>query len=94
MTIKLIDAAKYYKELPHQLAAWNWLQEQLTKEKLDEFAELYRSAVDPKPVYQNTMVFGKRHQILVPNFLRLLQHNGHLNQDGVSTPQVKTTTLV
>lgn len=54
MTIKLIDAAKYYKELPHQLAAWNWLQEQLTKKQLDEFAELYRSAVDPKPVYQTT----------------------------------------
>jgi hypothetical protein len=54
MTIKLIDAAKYYKELPHQLAAWNWLQDQLTKEQLDEFAELYRSAVDPKPAYQNT----------------------------------------
>jgi hypothetical protein len=54
MTIKLTDAAKYYKELPHQLAAWNWLQEQLTKEQLDEFADLYRSAVDPKPTYQNT----------------------------------------
>ena len=54
MTIKLTDAAKYYKELSHQLAAWNWLQEQLTKEQLDEFADLYRSAVDPKPVYQNT----------------------------------------
>jgi len=54
MTIKLIDAAKYYKELPHQLAAWNWLQEQLTKKQLNEFAELYRSAVDPKPAYQNT----------------------------------------
>ena len=34
MTIKLSDAAKYDKQLPHQLAAWNWLQEQLTKEQV------------------------------------------------------------
>ena len=41
--IKLADAAKHYKGLSHQLAAWNWLEEQLPAERLKEFAELYRA---------------------------------------------------
>jgi hypothetical protein len=48
MSIQLIDAVKYYKELPHQREAWNWLQEQLTPEELSEFAAKYRTA--PKPI--------------------------------------------
>jgi hypothetical protein len=48
MSIQLIDAVKYYKELPHQREAWNWLQEQLTPEQLSEFATKYRT--EPKPV--------------------------------------------
>lgn len=44
MTIRLTDAAKYYRELPHQIAAWNALQEQVPPEALKEFEELYRSA--------------------------------------------------
>lgn len=47
-TIKLADAAKHYKELPHQIAAWNALQGVLTPDQLSDFAELYRAA--PKPV--------------------------------------------
>lgn len=30
--------------LPHQQAAWNWLQEQLTGPQVSEFAELFRAA--------------------------------------------------
>lgn len=48
MSIQLIDAVKYYKELPHQREAWNWLQKQLTPEQLSEFASKYRT--EPKPV--------------------------------------------
>ena len=54
MTIKLTAAAKWYREEPHQIAAFNWLQEQLTKKQVDYFAELYRSAAEDKPVYDNT----------------------------------------
>ena len=43
MTINLSKAAKYYKEESHQLAAWNWLETQLSDETLDEFADLYRA---------------------------------------------------
>ena len=43
MTINLSKAAKYYKEEPHQLAAWNWLESVLTDDQIDEFAELYRA---------------------------------------------------
>lgn len=42
MTIKFTDAAKHYKELPHQVDAWNFLQASIHKELLDEFARLYR----------------------------------------------------
>ena len=42
--IRLVSAAKAYKELSHQVAAWNWLQEQLAGTPvLDRFAELYRA---------------------------------------------------
>ena len=47
--IRLSSAAKYYEEESHQLAAWNWLQEQLTEAELQEFAELYRAAPASKP---------------------------------------------
>jgi hypothetical protein len=48
-SIRLSSAAKYYEEASHQLAAWNWLQEQLTEAELEEFAELYRAAPAAKP---------------------------------------------
>ena len=44
--IKLASAAKYYKGLSHQLAAWNYLEDILTSEQLAEFADLYRA--DPE----------------------------------------------
>ena len=47
--IKLIDAVSFYRELPHQTAAWNWLGEQLTPHQLEQFGELYRAAPAPKP---------------------------------------------
>ena len=43
MTINLNKAAKYYKELPHQIAAWNHLESKVSDEVLDEFAEIYRA---------------------------------------------------
>jgi hypothetical protein len=48
-SIRLASAAKFYKEESHQLAAWNWLQEQLTETELEEFAGLYRAAPASKP---------------------------------------------
>lgn len=47
--IRLASAAKAYKELSHQLAAWNWLQEQQRPEVLAQFAELYRADPPVKP---------------------------------------------
>ena len=43
-TIRLANAAKYDQGLPHQLAAWNALQETLTAKQVNDFAELYRAA--------------------------------------------------
>jgi len=48
MTINLNNAAKYYKELPHQIAAFNFLESKIPEDALDEFAELYRAGpADP-----------------------------------------------
>ena len=44
MTINLNNAAKYYKEEPHQVSAWNFLESKLSDELLDQFADLYRAA--------------------------------------------------
>jgi hypothetical protein len=41
MLVKLVDAAKFYKELPHQVEAWNWLEKQLTSQELEEFANKF-----------------------------------------------------
>jgi hypothetical protein len=43
-SIRLTDAAKHFKGQPHQIAAWNALQGQLTPQQLSDFAELYRAA--------------------------------------------------
>lgn len=48
--IRLVDAAKHFKGLSHQIAAWNQLQQQLTAEQLADFAELYRAGPDPEQV--------------------------------------------
>jgi hypothetical protein len=54
MTIKLIDAAKYFAEEQHQIEAWNWLQDQLTTETLESFAMRYRTKPQLVNKYTNT----------------------------------------
>lgn len=48
MSINLTDAAKFFKEEPHQIEAWQWLQGTLSPETLETFASKYRTK--PKPV--------------------------------------------
>ena len=50
--IQLVSAARAYKGLSHQTAAWNELQAKLTPQQLDDFAQLYRAdppAKEPSP---------------------------------------------
>lgn len=47
-TIRLRNAARYYRQLPHQQAALDWLETTLTPAQLTEFAKLYR-AEPPAP---------------------------------------------
>lgn len=49
MSIRLTSAAKYFNGESHQIAAWNWLESELTKDQLEEFAIMYRAAPVPKP---------------------------------------------
>jgi hypothetical protein len=63
--IRLADAAKHDAGLPHQLAAWNALQETLTPKQLEDFAELYRAAPAVKvSVFQPSSPFSHK---LTPN---------------------------
>jgi len=52
--IKLSSAAKYYDSESHQIAAWNWLEEELSPKQLEEFALLYRSG-PAKPKFSNPL---------------------------------------
>lgn len=54
MSIKLVDAAKFFKELKHQVDALNWLQGQLSKETLEIFASKYRQTEDTVNSVPNT----------------------------------------
>ena len=54
MSIKLTDAAKFFKEEPHQIDAWTWLQGTLSAETLETFASKYRAAAKPDPKEVNT----------------------------------------
>jgi hypothetical protein len=52
--IRLIDALRYHKGHPHQIAAWEWLQQELTEQQLSDFAELYRSGPSINALGKNT----------------------------------------
>jgi hypothetical protein len=63
--IRLADAAKHDSGLPHQLAAWNGLQETLTPKQLEDFGEAYRAAPKPKMgLFQPSSPFS---YLLTPN---------------------------
>lgn len=64
MTIKFIDAAKYYKELPYQKEAWEYLQRVIHKEILDEFARIYRN----QPQVTNASTIPKEALELIKEF--------------------------
>jgi uncharacterized protein YcbK (DUF882 family) len=54
MSIKLRDAAEFFKKEQHQIDAWNWLEAQLKPETLEEFANKYRNKPKPKEEISNT----------------------------------------
>lgn len=48
-SIRLVDAAKYYKGEPHQLKAFEWLDSQITESQRSQFGSMYR-ALQPASV--------------------------------------------
>jgi hypothetical protein len=54
MSIKLTDAAAFFKKEQHQIDALNWLQAQLTPEVLESFATKYRTPPKPTKEIDNT----------------------------------------
>jgi hypothetical protein len=45
----LADAAKWFDGLPHQVTAWDWLQDQLSEATLKDFAQRFSPAQPPAP---------------------------------------------
>lgn len=55
---KLCDAARYFKELPHQIKAWEALEARLPSHLVREFLELYRAeAAAPEAPIFTPLVF-------------------------------------
>jgi GH24 family phage-related lysozyme (muramidase) len=44
--IRLLDAVRHHRDLPHQLEAWQLLQRSLTAEQLSTFAAAFRTATE------------------------------------------------
>jgi putative chitinase len=87
-SINLIDAAKFYNDLSHQKSAWQWLQDQLTTEQIDGFAEQYRSAPPPQApetalitADQCNAIFGRD---ITPD--QLVDLNSCLDRFDIDTP--------
>jgi len=60
--IKLTDAAKFYKGLPHQVKAFEELQAGLSPEAIAKFAQTYRTAPEPIQLVtanQFAQIFGR-----------------------------------
>ena len=49
MSIKLSDASKHDKELPHQIDAWEYLQANTSEKVLEEFAKRFRNEKNNVP---------------------------------------------
>ena len=54
MLINLNDAVAYDKRLPHQVAAWSWLDKALTPEQREGFAKKYRENTKQAVEYTNS----------------------------------------
>lgn len=85
--ISLVDAARYSKGLPHQVAAWNWLEQQLSEQQLEAFAEQFRHPPVPPPspdlvtATQCEQIFG---QAISPE--QLADLNACLQRFEIDTP--------
>jgi len=54
MSIKLTDAAEFFKKEQHQIDAWEWLQGQIHPSVLETFELKYRAKPTPLPTHSNT----------------------------------------
>ena len=61
-SISLVNAATYYKGEPQQVEAFEYLEELLTLEELDEFARIYRSGL-----HSSDRILKVRHMIQLDN---------------------------
>ena len=88
--IKLKDAAKYYKEEPHQTKAWDWLEERLTAKELEGFQRMYRNDVPQRPTGAPEGNPQESEGICTPDLMHRI--TGH--QLAASTQSSVTTAIV
>lgn len=82
--IKLTDAAKHYKGLPHQAKAFEQLQAAIPTEVLAKFAETYRTAPEPEQLIsavQFQRIFSTK-----PQGNELQDLNACLERFAINTP--------
>jgi len=87
-SIKLVDAAKFYNDLPHQAAAWTWLEEQLSAELLADFAKRYRSA-PPAPAPSAALITADQCKAIFGRDItasQLADLNSCLDRYDIDTP--------
>ena len=86
----MVDAAKYYKELPHQMAAWEQLESATSPEVLEAFMEAYRASPEPvtdnplevKYFYQNDNLSGTGYRECYSSSCAMLaSYYGKVNSD-------------
>ena len=86
----LSDAAKYYKCLPHQKAAWDALEASLDSDTLETFKDAYRAAQSPvtsNPIdlvyfYQNDNISGTGYRECYSSSCAMLAaHYGKVSTD-------------
>lgn len=67
----LLNAAKFYKRLPHQDKAFQWLTENTPPEKLEQFRALYSPPQEPAVIQQTPVSSPALPQIAIDQLARL-----------------------
>lgn len=80
--IQLVNAAKHFKGLPHQIKAFEFLQAEISAEVLAQFAQKYRTPIALVIVEQAEHIFGR-----IPSPGQMQDLNECLLRFEINTPQ-------
>lgn len=72
--VNLKDAAKYYKQEPHQIGAWDALQASLSEDQMEAFTKAYRGVTKPP---REPLSSGSKFPLNVDYFYQRDSKTGH-----------------